>query len=602
MFYAARPISIVLSLTTFLSLLPLPRPARAQDLVATEDIAGGSSVFVFRESRKKPQARSSVAGRSAFGMGARRGGARANSQIASAAQKRRTMSVAARKNDAVATANRKAALSNTLTIKAEGFFDKNQTDLAITNYRAALVQNPKNKRASDGLSNALTAKGIDVAGDSNNPAATVYFEEAVKLDKQNDAAYAKLGAIYDAKGEKDKATANYEKAVAINPEYSTLYAPLGLAYADTGEVAKAEAALQKSDAAGVDNVDTRFLRGVILFKQNSNPEALAAFDKTLELDGRFAEAQYYRGQVLDRMGQQDKAIGAYKTTLDIAPSFTPASFDLGVAYYNAGDYKNAEVAYKETIQKDPNNAQAHANLASTYRQEEKFPEANAEYKAASVSIKNPDLYSEWGYCLGKTSEWDKSVARLKTAEEMSPTAIDDSNVGWAYYNAGNSLVAAKNDAAAKQNFDQGKTYLQKAVEKDPKLDAAYLNLGSTHNALGEFQAAVQILNVALGLHKNWVVAVNQLGFGYRGLNDLANAVATFKRAVDLDGRNTCGLYNLGEAYNASGNKKEAKKVNDRLKKIDPTLGAQLDNVLAGRAVDAAKQKIEQKVKIPRIPF
>ena len=493
-----------------------------------------------------------------------------------------------------------------LTAKADAFLDKNQIDLAITNYRAALVQNPKNKGAAEGLSTALTSKGIDAAGATNDVSAIPYFVEAIKWDKQNDVAYAKLGAVYDVKGEGGKATENYEKAVAINPEYAMLYAPLGIAYVDAGEIAKAQDALTKSDAANIDNVDSRYLRGLIAFHQNDNEHALAAFDKTLELDGRFAEAQYYRGQTLDRMGKSTEAVAAYKTTLEIAPSFTPASFDLGVAYYNAGDYKNAEVAYKETVQNDPTNAQAHANLASTYRQEEKFPEANSEYKTASTGINNADLYSEWGYCLGKTNEWDKSVARLKTAQEMSPTAVDNSNVGWAYYNAGNSFAAAKNDAAAKADYELGKTYSQKAIAQDPKLDAAYLNLGSTHNALGEFQAAVQTLSTALGLRPNWVIAVNQLGVGYRGQNDLVNAVATFKHAVDLDGRNTVGLYNLGEAYHASGNNKEAKKVNDKLRKIDPTLSARLDNVLAGRVVDAARQQVEQKVpkvpKVPKLPF
>ena len=82
---------------------------------------------------------------------------------------------------------------------------------------------------------------------------------------------------------------------------------------------------------------------------------------------------------------------------------------------------------------------------------------------------------------------------------------------------------------------------------------------------------------------------------------VANAVATFKRVVDLDGGNVRGLFNLGEAYNASGNKKEAKKINDKLKKIDPTLAATLDNVIAGRAINAATQQIENKIPKPRIP-
>ena len=597
-------LAILLSISVFISLLPSAQVATAQDLVMTEDVGSGSSVFVFRESRKKPQAKTGAA-RVGVGQGAgRTGNTRSAAQIAAAAKKRRADAAATRKKAAIAAANKKIAASNMLTAKAETSLDNDQTDLAITNFKAALTEYPKNTRASEGLSNALVSKGIDVAGDTNNESAIALFEEAIKYDAKNDVAYAKLGAVHEAKGRTDKATANYEKAVAINPDFTMLYAPLGMAYLDKGEIAKAEDCLKKSDAAGLDTVETRYMHGVLLFKQNKNDDALRAFDRTLALDSKFAPAEYYRGQVMDRLGQQDKAVEAYQKTLQLDPSNSAASFDLGVAYYNKGDYANAATAYQQTIQNDKDNGQAHANLASTFRQLERYPEANAEYKVAANTVKTPDLYSEWGYCLGKVSDWEKAVARLNTAQQMSPSAIDNTNLGWAYYNAGYTQTVAKNDAGAKANFDLGKTYLQKAVEQDPKLDAAYLNLGSTHNALGEFQDAVKVLNVATSLHPNWVIAINQLGKGFRGLNDLVNAIATFKQAVGLDGRNTYGLFNLGESYFASGNKKEAQKVNDRLKKIDPALAGNLSNILSGKAVvDNAKQKIENKIpKIPRFPF
>ncbi len=586
---------LLLSISLVCSMLPFPRAARAQDLVATEDLAGGSSVFVFRESRKKAQTKG-LGGSVNLSGGGRGGSAPTSAQIAAAAQKRRAAAIAARKKAAVAAANKKIALSNTMTAKAETFLDGNQTDLAIKNYRDALVQNPKNTRATDGLSNALTAKGIEVAGDANNEAAITYFDEAVKIDKQNDVAYAKMGSIYDAKGQKSKAMVSYEKAIAINPDYTTLYAPLGLAYLDAGEIAKAESCVQKSDAAGVDNLESRVLRGVLFFKQNKTDAALAAFERVLEMEPRSAAVQYYRGQIFDRMGNGDQAIASYKKSIELQPSFAPASFDLGVAYYNKGDFNNAAAAYQDTVKYDNANYQAHANLASSYRQLERYSEANAEYLIASTGIKTADLYSEWGYCLGKTNEWDKSVARLETAKQISPTAVDNSNLGWAYYNEAQQQTAAKDTENAKKNYALAKTNLEVAVQQDPKLDAAYLNLGSTHNALGEFQAAVAILQTVLGFRQNWVLATNQLGLGFRGLGDLVNAVATFKRVVDLDGRNTFGLFSLGEAYNASGNKKEAKKINDKLKKIDPALAARLDSIFSGKAI------IDKVVpKVPRLP-
>ncbi len=610
MFKLSKEIRVFLIVAVFAATLPLPRQIQAQDLVPSEEFAGGASVFVFRESRKKPQSRAGGGSISSAGGGrvrSAKSAAQTSAQIAAAASKRRAAAIAARKAAAKAEANRKLALSNTLTVTAEGFLDKNQIDPAIKNYRDALVQNPNNARAKDGLSNALTAKGIEVAGENNNEAAAVYFEEAVKLAKDNDVAFAKLGSIHDANGRKDKARENYEKALAINPEYSTLFAPVGLVYLDSGEIAKAEDLLKRSDAAGIDTADSRLLRGILLFKQNKDAEALASLDKAVEMEGRFIEAQYYRGQILDRTGKSAEALTSYRKTLEWEPTFTPASFEIGVASYNAGDYAGAAAAYEQVVKTDKDNYQAHANLAASYRQLERFADANTHYAIAENGIKTADLYSEWGYCLGKVGEWEKAAARLQAARDLSPTAIDNSNVGWAYYNAAQAQTVAKEPEKAKASYALAKAALEVAVQIDPRLDAAYLNLGSTHNGLGEFQLAVNILKTVLSFRKDWAIASNQLGLGYRGLGDMKNAIATFKRIVDLDKNSVTGLFNLGATYQLSGNSKEAKKINDQLRKINPAAASRLDDVISGKIVlDAATQKINQKIpsipKLPRFPF
>lgn len=599
---ASTFLSFIISFSILISAVPAATPFDGPDMVTSESISGGGSAFVFRDSRKKPQSGIGIGyASSSLGGGGKSRAVRTSAQIAAAAKKRKAAAVAARKKAIAVAANKKLALSNTLTAKAETLVDGGQTDQAITNYRAALVQNLKNARAVNGLSDALTEKGIAIAGDANSSASIVYFDEAIKLDKKNDVAFAKLGAVHDANGDKAKAISNYEAAIAINPDLAALQATLGLAYIDAGDAAKAQSSLTKAETDGADTVDTRTLRGLILFKQNKDAEALAAFDRVLELDGRNASAAYYRGQIFGRMNQNDKAIAAYRKTLEIDPGYASASYDLGVSYYNAGDYSNAATSYQEAVKSDPKNYQAHANLASTYRQLERYADANAEYAIASTGIKTADLYSEWGFCLGKTNEWDKSVVRLQTARELSPTAIDNSNIGWAYYNAGATKAEAKDEAGAKADYALGKTYLQKAVEQDPKLDAAYLNLGSTHNGLGDFQAAVTALKVATGLRSNWVVAINQLGLGYRGMNDLANAVATFKQVTQLDGNNMFGLFNLGEAYNASGNKKEAKKINDKLKKLNPALASKLNDVFNGKIPGVDIPKIPKIPSFPKFP-
>lgn len=579
-----------------------------QDIVAADDITGGASVFVFRKSRKEPQEK--AAGRSIRGGGrrARSDRARYAGQMASNRQRRTTK---AKANQAQIAKNRtqqrnaRIALSNTLAAKADGQLEAKQTDLAIATYRDALKNNPNNLDAKLGLSDALAAKGIEVAGDTNNRAAVVFLEEAVTLDPKNDVAYAKLGELYDAGNDAAKARLNYEKALQINPEFTTLYVPVGVSYLNGGEIAKAEFSMQNAEKRGVSDAEFYNLKGMVLYKQNKDADALAAFEKALSLEGRNATAKYYRAALLDRMNQPEQSLVAYRETVAIEPTYSPAWFDLGVAYYNRGDYPNAANAYKEAVRIDPEFHQAHANLASTYRQLERYAEANEEYRLAEVGIKdNPDLYLEWGYCLGKTNEWDKAVVRLEQARKLSPSAVDDSNLGWAYYNSAQADKQSKKDAEANAKLQKGRESLQSAVQKDPKLDAAYMNLGSTNNALGDFEAAVAALNIALSLRRDWVIAINQLGLGYRGLNNLTAAIQQFNRVVALDGNNVAGLFNLGSAQYASGDKKGAKKTQERLKKLDPSLAVRLDNILSGKAViDDAKRKIESKVpRVPRIPF
>lgn len=576
-----------------------------QDIVASDDITGGASVFVFRKSRKAPQEK-------AAGRTARAGGGRARSDqaryAAQLAVNRKKRVERAKVNQAALAKNRaqqrnaKLVLSNTLQARADDQLAAGQIDLAITTYRESLKNNPKNEDAKLGLSDALAAKGTQVAGDSNDAAALPFLEEAVTLDPKNDVAYAKLGEIHEARNDVMKARTNYEKAVQINPDLSPVYVTLGASYLNSGDIARAETLLLEAEKRGVSDAEFYNLKGMLHYKQNKNSEALAAFEKALSLEGRNATAKYYRAAVLDRMNQPEQSLVAYRETLAIAPTYSPAWFDLGVAYYNRGDYNNAVTAYQEAIKADPEFYLAHRNLASTYRQLERYAEANEEYRLAEVGIKDdPDLYLEWGYSLGKTNNWDQSVARLEQARQLSPTAVDDSNLGWAYYNAAQADKQAKKDTEASAKLEKGRTSLQAAVEKDPKLDAAYMNLGSTNNALGDFEAAVAALNVALSLRNDWVIAINQLGVGYRGLNNLSAAIQQFNRVVALDGNNITGLFNLGSAQHASGDKKGAKKTQERLRKLNPALANQLGNIIAGKVIEAGTNEIKKKIPI-RIPF
>src|SRR4051812_19494376 len=115
-----RLFSILVCSSLLLTFIPPQNQVHAQDLVASDSISGGSSVFVFHGSRKAPQARAGggrvSVGSSGVGHIAR---VRAGGQIAAVAKQRRT-TVVAKRPKPVPTADRKVTLSNTLTAKADG--------------------------------------------------------------------------------------------------------------------------------------------------------------------------------------------------------------------------------------------------------------------------------------------------------------------------------------------------------------------------------------------------------------------------------------------------------------------------------------------------
>lgn len=576
-----------------------------QDLLSSEDLTAGSSVFIFRGSKKRPQERSGTATLSASSAGFYKIGMNrqvANSRSIKAAQAKSRQAALARAR--ARERNAKLKLSNTLTARAETMMESGDVAGATNNFREAIKINPKNTDAKLGLSQALTVTGIETAGEALIDSATVYFTEALTLDPRNDIAYAKLGEIHNAQGRNDQAIVNFEKALEIDPQLTSLYLPLGVAYAATADTTRSESYLSKAAAIDGESAKVANYALVGLYrKQNKFDQAIATMDAILKDDPNSSEAYTLKGDVLMESNDQNNAIASYKKAIELDPNRAEAHFDLGVIYYNQGDYNNAEASYKETVRIEPENYKAHANLASTYRQMERFAEANAGYKLAEPgNTKSADFYSEWGFCLGKTNEWDKAVARLETARTLNPEAIDQANMGWAYYNRGQALKNEEKMDEAAEQFELSKASSQKAVELDPKLDGAYLNLGSANNSLGDYEAAKIALNTALSLRNDWLPVMNQLGQSHLGLKDAAGAVDQFNRVLNIDSNNVLGLYGLGSAEYARGNKKEARKAQERLKKIDPQMAERLGNVIAGKVIDAGINQLKRKVRIPGLPF
>lgn len=563
-------------------------PLTAQDIPPTEALSLGSSVFVFRGSSKASQKKYTSSASSRVDrtkkqrVASRRKISNQYNNLAKVTTRRaRIKTVTAEELPGYLRKTPEEA-SVALTGAGLYYFKRDEVDKSFEYYREAIKLDSSNQDAKFGLSDSLVAKGDQLVEADEAGKAKYLYQEAIVYNDKNSAAYAGLGEIFDALKEKDQAIANYEKALEFDRELTEIYTPLGILYYETGEIAKADELLTKALATSRDDAETQYFLGLIRFGQTRYQDALSAFTQAIKLNPESAEAYYYLGETYDKLKRNAEAVAAYEKAVQLDPRNADAWFALGVMNYNQGNYEGALTAYKEVVRLQNTNGAAHANLADTYRQLDRAGAAEGSYRLAVAFVKDDaELYSKYGYILGRQSKWSSAIDALNKAIALSPDAIDYTNLGWAYYNAAQDDLRFNRKTKAVENLTQARDALQRAVELNSKLAPSYLNLGVTLNDLGQSQEAVKALQRAVELRPDWVFAVNELGIAYRKAGDFENAVKYFKKAIDLDSKFANGYYNLGESEFRRGNKKEAQKAHASLQKLNPNLANLLAAIMVG---------------------
>lgn len=478
----------------------------------------------------------------------------------------------------------------------EYYLENDKIDDAVGIFRESLKLDKNNANAKLGLSDALTRKGDALLDKEEFDGAKAIYQEAITYNDKNGAAYAGLGEVFDLNNENDKALENYTKALGLDAKLTELFTPIGVLYYEKGDMAQADIYLTKALAlpTSADNAETQLFLGLVRYKQDKIEESLAAFQRSIAIDPESAEAHYYLGETLDKVGKTNEAIAEYNKALAINPKYAEAWFDLGVAYYNAKRYEEAITAYKTAIQARNTMGEARVNLADVYRQLNRLDEAIAEYNLATYSIKDPaalaELYSKYGYVAGrlagtdrtKTHHWKTAIDNLKKAVALRPDAVDYTNLGWAYYNSALLDIAANKKAEADAKLQLAKSSLLEATKIKANFPEAFLNLGITQNELLEYTAAIETLKRANELKKDWVPALYKLGIAYLNIKDYNNSATQFRRAVEIDSKFAEAIYYLGISEFMRKNEKEAKKMQQRLVELNRRdLSTNLDLIIRG---------------------
>ena len=592
------------------ALLSCASPAFSQDLVPVADLAGGSSVFVFRNASRSAPRRVVVKTRVIRTKVQRIESAkRVSKQYVTLAKvvPRRQRSVTVREDDPripkIPTMPKEEA-SVIFAGVGEYFMEKDEFARATDFFRESLQLDAKNGKAQTGLSEALALEGNEVLVKGNAVVARQKFEEALKYNPKNSPAYFGLAEVFADMDKEPEAILNYEKALAADKDLTEIYVPLGILYYQQGEIAKAENYLLKAMAIAPNDAQTQYFLGLIRYSQNRNDDALVAFNKAKTLDPAYAEAFYQAGETNVRLKRYAVAIEDFRKATTLKANYFDALVGLGSAYFEVENYAEAVAAYRLAERLRNDNIEVLVNLGDTYRQMANYNDAEAKYNLATVFIERnkeyprddaADIYSKIGFVIAKQCElnmkralpcrWEVAVRALEKASAITGNSVDTANLGWAYYNAAKNDIANKQPEAARIKLEKAKAALQKAAFSSPKfIEGPLLNLVMTLTDLGDYPGAVDAFTRVIAKQPTWVFAMNELGIAYRKQDKFKEASQAFRKATSTDGKYVIAYYNLAESEFRAGNIGEAQKAYNKVKELGrKDLAAQLQ-LLSGGAL------------------
>lgn len=570
----------------------------AQEIVPVSDLTGGSSLFVFRGGSKSVSKKYVTQGKARRTKQQRSDSAkRVNTQYAklSKTAPRRTREKVVDPNDPslkqIATMPREEA-SKLFAGVGEYHMDRENYDEAIDFFRESLNLDSTNKLAKSGLSEALALKGNELLAQDSQAVAKKFFEEALSYNDRNAPAYFGLAEIFSESGDEDGASVNYEKSLQFDKELTEIYVPLGILYYRKGNVTKADELLSKAVAIDGNDATTQHFLGLVRLQQGRDRDAANAFNRAKTLDPTNAESFYYSGEVQTRLNNNAAAIEDFKKAIAIRDAYFEAWYGLGSAYFEMENYKEAVAAFERAKRLRNNNPEVVANLGDAYRQIGDFNQAESNYNLAVVFFERSPNYAQndelkaltadingrIGYVIAKQCEsnrkrgvackWDTAVRALEKASSITNSNMDYANLGWAYYNAGQTDISNGNTAQGRAKLEKARDNLIKAVSTDSAyLQGPLMNLGKVYTDLGNYKGAIDAIKRVVDKDPKSTVALNELGLAYYNDKNYKQAIAQFKKAVDRDGKFAEAYFNMGRSYLKESNMGETQKAIDKLRSL-----------------------------------
>ena len=230
-------------------------------------------------------------------------------------------------------------------------------------------------------------------------------------------------------------------------------------------------------------------------------------------------------------------------------------YDKGVKLKGEKNPGDAINALKEAVKLKSNYKEAWYEMGWCQNDIKDYAGAiNSLTKARALWTGIPKVHFELGYAYEKTNSIDSAITQYNQALQLNNTySLAYKQLGYIYYNKSDNQTALTNFLKYEE------------VAKNPINDYLYwYRKGYMQNALKQYDQAKISLNKSLEFKADYANTYLELGFASKNLKQDDDAIAWYKKAMDLDPKSHVPLNGIGEVYR--DNKKDINEAMNWYKK------------------------------------
>ena len=333
----------------------------------------------------------------------------------------------------------------------------------------------------------------------------------------------------------------------------------GMTLEQQGKNTEAEAAWRAVLKAHPESAEAYAHLGLLEARQEHYKEAVPLYRKALALNPAIPGLRLNLGLALFKSDQLKEAVEEF--TLLKEKTSTPAEVQrlnilLGMAHYGLGDYAVASRFLKEAATVDTQNLQLRLALAHSCLWSKQFQcVLDTYHEMLALNAESAEVDVLAGEAEDEMKEFDAAIAQFRAAVKANPKEPDVhfglGYILWTQRQYPEAATELQAELANNPNHVQALVYLgdaemqlnhlelvppllKKAVELDPKLELAHLDLGILDSNTGRNEDALKEFTTAVELDPSDVNAHWRLARLYRTMGKKDEAKAEFDKASTLN--------------------------------------------------------------------